>query len=108
MGRLPGQLTKTIKFSVPPQSLDPGPSSKKPFGKCRGWRDWHTDCESGFATDDVFYLELCVYNQICTHGERLFTLGKGEAFTCKVNVRRFNELRDLLLETPDWGAPRGE
>lgn len=66
MGKLPGQRGPRIIFSKAPGSLDPSPTSWKPFGKCRGWREPSApgDCmRSGYATDDIFFLEVCLFNQ---------------------------------------------
>lgn len=58
MGKLPGQGGPHIIFSKAPSSLDPSPSSSKPFGKCRGFREPGAGpCSLGYATDDIFFLE---------------------------------------------------
>jgi|EP00966_Prymnesium_polylepis_P230188 hypothetical protein len=41
----------------------------KPLGQCRGWRPAGAGgCNDGYATDDIYFLEVCLYNQICENG----------------------------------------
>ena len=63
-GKLPGQNNRNIIFARAPASLDP--KGNKPFGECRGWRPGGVggDCKrTGYATDDIFFLEVCMFNQ---------------------------------------------
>ena len=80
-GLLPGQQSKIIRFAIAPKSLDPsGEKTGKPLGKCRGWvpDKRPTGGIYGYATDDIFFLEVCLYNQICANGGELFDLEVGE------------------------------
>lgn len=52
---------------------------------------------SGYSVTDVFYLEVCIFQQICSNGADLFRLDIGESFHCKFSHRGFLQLRDLLL-----------
>ena len=106
-GKLPGQLTPQIVFSWAPRRLDPGPESAKPFGQCRGWRDKEGSCEGGYATDDIYFLESCLFNQLCDNRDELWRLDAGEPWECRLNGTRFDELREMLVAAPDWGEPRG-
>eukprot|EP00966_Prymnesium_polylepis_P077003 1784064-Prymnesium_polylepis.1 len=36
------------------------------------------DCDDGYATDDVFYLEVCSTWMMCNNGDELFELDVGE------------------------------
>ena len=107
LGKLPGQTSPQILFSKAPSELDPGPSSAKPFGQCRGWRDAEGSCEGAYATDSIFFLEVCVFNQICANSDELWTLAAGQPFTCNLNRSRFDALQQMLIEEPDWGPPSG-
>lgn len=107
MGTLPGQRTPQIVFSKAPREMDPGPESDKPFGQCRGWRDRNDDCENGYATDDIFFLELCMYNAICDNRDSLWQLDVGTPWQCHLNRTRFDGLRQTLLAEPNWGSPQG-
>lgn len=102
-GRLPGQRTAMMRFATSPVDLDPtGMESGKPLGKCRGWLPPERPSEGyGYATDDIFFLEVCLFNQMCSNGEEMFSLGIGEGFQCDFSIARFAELRRLLLEPPD-------
>ena len=107
-GELPGQRSPTIQFARAPSTLAPDGSTGKPLGHCRGWLPNQVPAGGvyGFATDDVFYLEVCLYNQICSNGERLFSLLAGERFTCEYSTARFLELQQILLE-PAAPTPAG-
>ena len=74
-GQLPGQGGHDIIFARSPNSLDPS-SREKPLGQCRGWRPGGAgNCmRDGYATDDIFFLEVCLFNQICSNGHELFQL----------------------------------
>ena len=111
--RLPGQGAQDGKiiFSHAPNHLNPDPRGMKPFGQCRGWRSAESNkhgCEAGFATDDIFFLEVCTFHQICSNGEELFSLRHGEPWTCQLSASGFEKLKQMLLATPDWGEPKGE
>ena len=107
-GRLPGQQTPTLVFSKAPRELHPGATSDKPFGQCRGWRD-KTGCDSGtqFATDDIYFLEVCVFNQLCENNEELWQLDAGTPWQCILSETAFNELQEMLIAEPEWGASHG-
>ena len=36
-------------------------------------------CQNNYATDDIFFLEVCMFNQICRNGEELWRLDVGQA-----------------------------
>lgn len=97
-GRLPGQGGRTIKFAIPPGRKNG--LKHRPLAGCHGWTP--TRCRyarnCGYANDDIFYLEICIFNQICTNGDALFHLAAGDAFACEFNAGRFRELQRILLE----------
>ena len=103
---LPGQRggeETSIVFSRAPSSLDVTAASSKPLGQCRGWRPMGTtwDCAStGYATDDIFFLEVCIFSQICKNGAELFLLQPGEPFKCKFKGALLHELKEILLTPP--------
>lgn len=35
-------------------------------------------CRSNYATDDIFFLEVCTFNQICSNGDELWQLEVGQ------------------------------
>lgn len=107
LGKLPGQSETYVVFSKAPSELHPGVTSSKPFGQCRGWRDTRGGCEGGYATDDIFFLEVCVFNQICSNGAELWQLDAGVLWRCHMNATRFRVLQAMLTAEPDWSEPRG-
>ena len=54
----------------------------------------------GYATDDIFYLEVCLFNQICTNGAELFTLDEGQEWTCAFDPKLFRELQAIITVPP--------
>ena len=110
LGRIPGQglNSRHIVFSRAPKDLEPGVNSNKPFGQCRGWRPTDSiSCDSGYATDDIFFLEACIFNQICSNGEELWSLNVGDAWRCDLDSERFAELQAMLVAEPTWHDPDG-
>jgi hypothetical protein len=53
-----------------------------------------------FATDDVYYLEVCLFSFLCSNREELFTIGTHDFFVCEFDDDKFDELQQLLLEPP--------
>jgi len=98
LGKLPGQNTMTIQFAWPPNtlSLERGEGV---FGTCSGYTD--APCAMpwvGFANNDIYYLEVCLYSQVCSNREQLFTLGRGDPWECGLDPDGFAELKGWLLE----------
>ena len=107
-GLLPGQGGKSIKFAKAPKTLDLRWRSR--LGVCSGWVPNSRPSAGfyGYATDDIFYLEACLFNEICANKEELFALEVGEAFACEFYVEGFLELQKLLTTPvkPDPTANR--
>jgi hypothetical protein len=100
MGKLPGQNTLGIRFAVPPSFLSMD-LSKGVFGTCNGYTD--APCQMpyvGFANDDIYYLEVCLFSQVCGNRDRLFGSGIEEygVFDCGPDPKGFHELQEWLLE----------
>ena len=93
LGQLPGQGGNTIRFARPPKTLHPN-TGDRPIGSCTGYHP--EGCDTGFASSDIFYMETCLYAQICANGDELFTLGVGQDFHCTVDQHRFMELQKWL------------
>lgn len=106
-GLLPGQpqSAPTIIFARAPNSIAPDGSQGQPLGQCGGWKPERRPQGGayGYATEDIFYLEVCLFNQICRNGARLFELGEGDAFICDFDRAAFDELEVLLSQTPIEG-----
>lgn len=99
-GLLPGQGGKALRFSYPPSLLSV--YGDKPLGQCGGWRppDAEWGCADGYATDDIFFAEVCMQSFYCNNGAALFMLERGEFYECDFSPDRFDELMRLLFEDP--------
>ena len=105
-GLLPGQGNSGIRFAKAPKTLDPSGSTGKPLDECCGWVPNQVNGGVyGYATDDIFYLEVCIFNQICRNRDELFTVGVGEPFHCDFSEEQFRDLQKMLLEP--WREPSG-
>ena len=95
-GELPGQGSRTIQFSTAPKSL----RSEHTFDKCLGYipGDGRARGGAGWANNDIFFLEVCLFNQICNNGPALFSLEIGEAFVCDLSIDGFKELQSILAK----------
>ena len=98
-GLLRGQAGKKIRFARAPNTLNfnGGPS----FGVCSGWTNKRCNTRTRFANDDIYFLEICFYNQICSNGDALFQLQVGEDFECDLDDRRFRALQQQLLASSE-------
>ncbi len=65
--------------------------------------------KAGYTVRDIFFLELCVFRQICSNGADVFMLKAGEPFQCKFSHKGFAELQNLLLScsSPDLNSIGG-
>ena len=82
-GMLPGQGTPAIRFATAPSSLDPAGATGKPLGQCKGWvpSTPPTGGVYGFATDDIFFLEVCLFNELCYNGHELVSRAPPRTYT---------------------------
>lgn len=94
-GMLRGQWGRIIRFARTPSSvwLDGYPT----FGVCSGWTDKRCTKTEGFANDDIFFLEVCLYSHLCDNRAELFKIGRAEDFVCELSAPRFADLKTLLL-----------
>ena len=102
MGKIPGQGNNDVLLATPPNGLEPHQSP--PLGKCAGWRpDDVPRGGLGYANADIYYLEVCLFDQMCDNREELFanTGRENTPFRCKFNAERFRELERLLSEPAD-------
>jgi len=96
-GRIPGQGGTAIIFAKAPKTLDYSPQSER-LGMCTGWsaRGYSLCKKDGYATDSIFFLEVCLFNRICRNGRELFAVEPGDVFTCDFDPQRFRELEGIL------------
>lgn len=106
-GKLPGQGNRKMIFAIRPSKLDPSGATGKPLGQCKGWVPGQVPVGGvyGYATDDIFYLEVCMLHQVCRNGDRLFNLRAGEEFECDYSTSKFRELQQMLLTPPEPPPP---
>ena len=117
LGKLPGQGGFGMRFSYPPGNLDVyDGGTGKMLGDCRGWKPAyaakacgpvgkkHTDA---YSTDDIYFLEVCMFSFICDNGAELFHLQPNDFYVCQFNGAKFDEFAELLLQppTPTTGEP---
>ena len=95
-GKLPGQQTPRIVFATPPAEVEITGTEYPAFASCSGFAP-HGCNSTGFAQEDIFFLELCAYSKICANNDVLFQLKVGQMFTCEVSPSGIRELRHLLL-----------
>lgn len=97
-GRLPSQPDGTIRFANAPRQLDVEPLARqeKPCAQSPS-PSMGAKRRNGFSLPDIFHLEVCILNQVCTNGEGLFKLNAGEPFKCEFSHARFEALAEVLL-----------
>jgi hypothetical protein len=84
-----------MRFSFAPRDLDVyDGGTGRSLGVCQGFRSATAPpCEEGYATVDIYYLEVCLLNQICTNGPELFNLETGQFFVCEFDSARYGVIR---------------
>lgn len=97
-GTLPGQFGNPITFAFAPGSLE-AYTGPHPIGSCTGYHPG--GCfNRGYASSDIFYLEVCIYSLMCSNRDELFSLKVGDAFHCKMDWEGWQKLRDWVLAGP--------
>ena len=77
-GLLPGQKSPLMKFAHAPRDLDTR-DYEDPSRTGSWWLDPH---DTHYAVSDVFFAEVCMLSSMCSNREELFTIGRGDDFTC--------------------------
>ena len=110
-GLLPGQGGSGIVFSVAPSSLllpkhdHVSPSLRRTFGVCGG--PLPNTCRAcTYANDDIFFLEVCLFDQICLNGPDIFRVRTGERFECIFSPEGYRTLMNLLRQPVDAASSR--
>jgi len=100
-GRLHLQRSGKMIFAYEPNKLwlDGSHGSPK-FGSCSGYHQSRCRPQSDYANDDVYFLEVCIFNKICRNGDQLFHLSQYEPFFCDYSSESFSQLQSLLVEGP--------
>jgi len=66
-----GDRSREIRFTHPPGQLNIDDFNSRP-----GW----------YIENDIYYLEVCVLNEMCANGAEIFTKAEGEAFVCEFDA----------------------
>ena len=100
-GNLPGQGSDTIIFSYAPKDLQLH-GGIYPLGGCNSYAP--RGCRNGYASGDIFYLEVCLYDVMCKNRDSLWALKAGEPWHCQLNYfGGFKNMYQAILqhEWPD-------
>jgi hypothetical protein len=90
-GLLPGQGGRTIKFAHRPNEM-----WTPHIGSCTGYHPQGCG-NQGYASSDIYYLEICMFSALCSNREQLFNLQVGEAWECQMDRAGFDQLRDWVV-----------
>ena len=97
-GKVPGQRTPRIVFANAPGEVDMRGSDGLPaLGTCSGNAP-HGCGSVGYANDDIFFLEACIYSKICANRDELYRLQAADMFTCRISDAGLRELQQLLVQ----------
>ena len=74
------------------------------LGGCNAYSPYgcnHRGGYKGYASSDIFYLEICILSQICRNGWKLFRLNQLEEFHCDLRdtSAKFSELGEIVVDT---------
>jgi len=91
-GLLPGQRGHKIKFGHRPSEM-----WTPHIGSCTGYHP--AGCGNrGYASSDIYYLEICMYSMLCKNRDELFDLQVGEEWECAMDPDGFQELQEWVLD----------
>ena len=57
-------------------------------------------CCGDYAESDIYYLEVCVVNEICSNRAQLFSLSRGQNFRCQFDAAGYKSMQQALMR---WG-----
>lgn len=97
-GFLNKQASRKIVFAHAPKNvwMDGWP----PFDQCSGYTGEECNRWLGFANDDIYPLEVCLYSQVCKNDDELFNIEAGDPFVCDIDVPGFHHLQSMLMDGP--------
>ena len=95
-GALHGQGGRgEMLFALAPGALEPW-TGERPIGSCTGYQP--AGCGSqGYASSDIFYLEVCILSAMCRNRHELFLLPAGKRWACDLDYGGFSRLQDQVL-----------
>ena len=96
-GKLPGQAgTATLRFATAPRGLDTRDMADPGRPGIDGAAWWREPHERHYAVTDVFFAEVCVLATLCSNSWQLFTVRRGEDFTCEFEEKNWHVLASVL------------
>lgn len=91
-----------IRFAFAPKHLTPF-SGEKPLGSCGGYKP--AGCGTkGYASSDIFYMEVCILDQICDNRDEMWALDVGDDWICDIDPGGYQQLRDWVLDARETRA----
>jgi len=93
-GTLPGQRSNTIIFSYAPKDLEFN-GGDFPLGGCNSYAP--LGCEDGYSSGDVFSLEVCIYDAMCSNRESMWELEAGDQWQCDMEYEGYQFLFQTIL-----------
>jgi len=100
-GTLPGQGSDNIIFSFAPKDLQVD-GGDFPLGGCNSYAP--SGCGGAdYASGDIFYLEACVLDTMCSNRDDMWALKAGDTWHCEMEYAGFKKLYQWILnkEWPD-------
>jgi len=100
--KIPAQGKSAVMFATAPNSLYPN-SEARPVGRCAGWKPDIPDGGYGYTNDDIFYLEACLFDQLCTNGADIFdNVNRLKVpFQCNFSATRFHDFQRIMSQPAD-------
>ena len=75
-----------IEFSLAPKDMEMAPFDENTLPRCCG----------DYAEDDIYYLEVCVLNEVCANSDEMWTIDVGVPWTCQLSDERYRGLQQVL------------
>lgn len=97
-GMLPGQQSPNIIFARAPKTVSTSGDPKFDNPRCIGWAP--KGCDRGFSSNDIFFLEICMFSMMCKNRESLFQVDAGRLWQCDFDEGGFREMQSLLVNNP--------
>ena len=70
------------------------------LGSCRAYAP--RGCTQGYASSDVFFLETCVFDAMCSNRESMWKIRAGEHWHCDMEWDGYERLGRLVLQGHLW------
>lgn len=85
----------SIRFAYAPKDLRPL-DGDRPLGHCGGFMPMGCG-RRGYASSDIYYMEVCVLDTFCSNRESLWELDVGEDWHCDLEWEGYVQFRDWVL-----------